>query len=137
MRFDQAQGRHTLAEVALWELDRLDDLDRGDALDYTPDEARAAVAAWVWLLGAGTSGATFDAAREEVLQDGLVFTAMHRPVAEFLRLWRGFAWEDFGRADDGWAWEVLDRARELARGVGPALAQQVSVARAVARLTAG
>lgn len=104
MRPDQSQVRHTLAEVALWQLERLDDLDRGDALDFTPHEARAAVAAWAWLLGAGTKGPTFDAAREECLQDGLVFAAMHRPVSEFLHLWRGFAWEDFGRGDEEWAW---------------------------------
>lgn len=132
-------GRVTLAQVADWSVEALDDLDRGDSIDYTPQEARGACAAWAWLLGAGTEGAAFEAARDEVLSDGLIFSLMHRPVAQFMSAWRRLAWEDFRPDDDPEAWDlaVLDRARDLQAGLGGMAGQPCLVVAVRRRLKAG
>lgn len=124
----------TLAQVADWSVEALDDLDRGGSIDYTPAEARGACAAWAWLLGAGTEGPAFEAARHEVLNDGLIFALMHRPVAQFVSEWRRQPWEDFRPDDDPEAWglAVLDRARSLQAELG-AMASQLCVVVAVRR----
>lgn len=116
-----------------------------DDLDFTPDKARATVEAWVWLLGADSANAR-EAARDEVLSDAPLFVALNLPAAEFLVWWRRVEWGHFPRSDtegEGWAWAVLDRARQRAAALGPMAGQvsmvadaagQMSRALAVARL---
>ena len=134
------QPRFTLAELATWplaELDgegaRLGGIDF-DMVTFTPEQARATVAAWVLLLGADNASAA-EAARDEVLSDAPLFVALNRPAAEFVTWWRGLEWEFFPRSDnegDTWAWAVLDRARQVAAELG-LTASQISMAAAMAR----
>jgi hypothetical protein len=137
------QTRFTIAELSTWPLAKIDGEGNPlggidfDMVIFTPEEAKATVAAWCDLLGADSETAA-EAARAEVLSDAPLFVALNRPAAEFVTWWRGLAWENFPRSEEegvAWAWAVLDRARQVAAGLGP-MASQVSMGATARRLAA-
>jgi len=125
----------SLAEIADWPADELDEIAWGD-IDFPPEQVDEAAAAWCWLMVASSPDEVVSA-RQQLRTDGGLIAVLHRPIATFLTWFRCTDWEAFGRDDDeatptfAWAWQVLDRARLAAVHVGPGLAAQLSVMQAI------
>lgn len=126
--FDMSAHRPmSLAAATAMDLAELGDITTFD-LDLSDADLERAAQVWLWLCRVPEGSNDADRVRREVLTDGGLIVALNLPAAEFVRWFRGEAWEAFESTDrtgsEAWAIGVMQRAWGACEALGPLAVQR-------------